>query len=113
MRLSDYPLVLMVSTFAGLLACVAIGVMLERRSVKLHQADYQRQLSKSRSEIAVLLSLLLGFSLSLVLSRFNVRHELLVQEANAIGRTSLRAELIPEPGASRARVLLREYADAR
>ena len=113
MRLSDYPLVLMVSTFVGLLACVASGVMLERRWAKLHQADYQEQLAKSRNEIAVLLSLLLGFSLSLVLSRFNVRHELLVEEADAIRTTSLRAELIPEPGASRARVLLRQYVDAR
>jgi hypothetical protein len=113
MRLSDYPLVLLVSTFVGLLACVASGVMLERRWAKLHEADYQKQLSKSRNEIAVLLSLLLGFSLSLVLSRFNVRHELLVEEADAIRTTSLRAELIPEPGASRARVLLRQYVDAR
>jgi hypothetical protein len=113
MRLSDYPLVLLVSTFLGLLACVASGVRLERRSAKFHQADYQKQLAKSRNEIAVLLSLLLGFSLGLVLSRYDVRHQLLVEEADAIRTTSLRAELLPEPGASKARVLLRQYTDAR
>jgi len=60
-----------------------------------------------------LLALLLGFTFSLALHRFDARRELVVQEANAIGTAWLRAELLEEPVRSQLLPLLRHYADAR
>jgi uncharacterized membrane protein len=63
--------------------------------------------------ILLLLSLMLGFSLSTVEERFAARKTLVIEEANAIGTTFLRADMLPEPHGPRARALLREYLDLR
>ena len=60
-----------------------------------------------------LLALLLGFTFSMALNRYDQRKELVVQEANAIGTTYLRAELLPEPERSAVAGLVRSYVDAR
>ena len=60
-----------------------------------------------------LLALLLGFTFSMSLNRFEQRKQLVVQEANAIGTTYLRSGLLPEPDRSVVAGLLRSYVDAR
>jgi hypothetical protein len=60
-----------------------------------------------------LLALLIGFTFSLALSRYEMRRDLVLQEANAIGTTHLRAQLAPEPFRSELRTLIRRYVDAR
>lgn len=60
-----------------------------------------------------LLALLLGFTFSMALSRFEQRKQLVLQEANAIGTTYLRAGLLPEPDRSAVASLLRSYVDVR
>jgi undecaprenyl pyrophosphate phosphatase UppP len=60
-----------------------------------------------------LLALLLGFTFSMSLSRFDLRKQLVVQEANGIGTTYLRAGLLPEPDRSAVAGLLRSYVEAR
>jgi len=60
-----------------------------------------------------LLGLLLGFSLSMAVSRWDQRHDLLVNEANAIGTNWLRAGLLEDPLRSDLRGALRQYKDAR
>jgi hypothetical protein len=59
-----------------------------------------------------LLALLLAFTFSLAASRYDTRRQLLLDEANAIGTTWLRAALLPE-GGSEIRSLLRQYVDVR
>ena len=60
-----------------------------------------------------LLALLLGFTFSLSLNRYETRRELVVQEANALSTVWLRAQLL-DP-ASRAKIsgLMRDYIDVR
>ena len=60
-----------------------------------------------------MLGLLLGFSLSMAVSRWDARHDVIVNEANAIGTIWLRAGLLEEPLRSDLRDALREYTDAR
>ncbi|HEY2154039.1 MAG TPA: hypothetical protein VGH33_00315 [Isosphaeraceae bacterium] len=60
-----------------------------------------------------LLAFLLAFTFGLAASRFDVRRGLVVEEANAIGTTYLRAALLPEPHRSAVSGLLREYVDVR
>jgi len=60
-----------------------------------------------------LLALLLGFTFSLAASRFDARRQAVLEEANAIGTTYLRARLLPEPERSQVLALLREYAELR
>ena len=60
-----------------------------------------------------LLALLLGFSFSLGLSRFDTRRTLVLEEANAIGSTANFALMLPEPAQGTILTLLRDYAGVR
>ena len=59
------------------------------------------------------LGLLLGFSLSMAISRFDARRAVIVDEANAIGTLWLRAGLLDASLRSELRGALRDYTDAR
>jgi hypothetical protein len=59
------------------------------------------------------LGLLLGFTFSLGLSRFDARRTVLVDEANATGTTYLRTDLLDARTASAMRGDLRLYLDER
>jgi hypothetical protein len=60
-----------------------------------------------------LLAFMLAFTFGLAAARFDARRQVLLDEANAIGTSYLRAAMLPEPHASDSRRLLREYVDAR
>jgi hypothetical protein len=60
-----------------------------------------------------LVAFLLAFTFGLAASRFDVRRDLAVDEANAIGTTYLRAAMLSEPHRTEVRSLLREYVDVR
>jgi hypothetical protein len=59
------------------------------------------------------LALLLGFSFALALGRFDARRSALVREANAIGTTYLRTQLLDAPTATAVRADLRVYVAHR
>jgi hypothetical protein len=65
------------------------------------------------ASILGLLALVLGFTFSMAASRFEDRRQVVLEEANAIGTTYLRARLLPEPEQTQLRNLLREYVDVR
>lgn len=58
-----------------------------------------------------LVGLLLAFGLSMAVGRYDARRSLVVQEANAIGTTYLRAQLLPEPQRTQSLQLLVAYTD--
>ena len=59
-----------------------------------------------------LLAFMLAFTFGMAASRFDTRKQLVLDEANAIGTTYLRAAMLPERG-DEIRTLLRSYVDAR
>src|SRR5258706_13642398 len=65
------------------------------------------------SAVLGLLALLLGFTFSLALNRYEARRDLVVQEANAIDTTWLRAQLLQPPDKAAMSDLLRAYLDSR
>ncbi len=60
-----------------------------------------------------LLALIVGFTFLMALTRFETRREAVLNEANAIGTTALRARLLPEPYRTESLKLLRQYAQIR
>jgi hypothetical protein len=74
----------------------------------------------ARSQVGVisgallgLLALLLGFTFAMAQSRYALRQELVVEEANDIGTTYLRSRMLPEPNKTEIASLLRSYVEAR
>lgn len=60
-----------------------------------------------------LLALMIGFTFSMALSRFEARRDGVVVEAAAIGTTALRARLLPAPHNRESVKLLRDYVQLR
>src|ERR1017187_6949952 len=58
-------------------------------------------------------ALLLAFSFQLAITRYDVRRETVVREANAIGTTILRAQLLDAPTRAQMLPLLRQYVASR
>ncbi len=99
--------------FAGMLLTIEIGLRVGR-------ARQERQTEASRGQITAVqasffgvLALLLGFTFSLSLSRFDSRSQALVDEANAIGTVYLRTDVLPAPYGDNAKALIRDYVDLR
>jgi hypothetical protein len=63
--------------------------------------------------ILALLAFMLAFTFSLAAARFDSRREAVLEEANSIGTSFRRAQLLPQPEQNEARRLLREYVDVR
>jgi hypothetical protein len=60
-----------------------------------------------------LLAFMMAFTFGLAANRFEARRQIVLEEANAIGTTYLRAGMLAEPMRTDARNLLREYVDVR
>lgn len=60
-----------------------------------------------------LLAFLVAFTFGAAASRFEERRQAVLAESNAINASYLRAQLLPDPMATNARNLLREYVDTR
>jgi hypothetical protein len=63
--------------------------------------------------VLALLGLLLGFTMSMAVARFEARKQLVLEEANAIGASHLRTRLLPDPERTRIANLLRDYVEVR
>src|SRR5579872_3645407 len=103
----------------GLVLGVVLGLVLElgRRIAARYRIpeviERKEQMGTIRDGLFILVSLLLGFTLTLAASRFAERRSLLVEEAVSIGTTYLRASTLPQPYRDHSRELLREYVDTR
>lgn len=63
--------------------------------------------------VFALLGLLIAFTFSEAFSRFDMRRQIMVNEANAIGTAYLRLDLLPSDAQPSIREKLRVYADSR
>jgi hypothetical protein len=113
MWLIDYPRLVFLALFLIFVIALEIGFRLAAIRKANEDPDLHEQAVGVRDGVVVLLSLLLGFTLAMALPRFDQRRELIVDEANAIGTTDLRAQLLPEPARTISLELLREYVGAR
>ncbi|HKX17742.1 MAG TPA: hypothetical protein VJT33_07015 [bacterium] len=93
--------------------CIAIGSWIRRRFALVPGTPEERALSVAHGAIFVLTGLILGFSFSYAAARYDARRALVVEEANAIGTTYLRASNLPGAAADQFRAILRDYAMAR
>jgi hypothetical protein len=60
-----------------------------------------------------LVAFMLAFTFGLAAARFDAKRQTVLEEANAIGTTYLRTQLLPEPQKSETAKLLRDYVDVR
>lgn len=98
----------------GFPIAAAVGRALGRRASRSQsERVINPQLGTLLAAMLGLLALLLGFSFSIVASRFHERQQLIVREANAIGTAFLRADLLEEPSRDQLRTALKTYTSQR
>lgn len=84
-----------------------------RRQRRANSEPTRAEILGIHAGILGLLSLLLGFTFAMALSRFEFRKEMVVLEANAIGTAALRAQFLPAVNDSTTRALFRDYVAIR
>ena len=99
--------------FALMLAATEAGFHLGRKSEGSTTDKTKSQVSAVAGGILGVLGLLLGFTMSMAVSRFEVRKQLVLDEANAIGTSCLRTDLLPAPQGAEIASLLRQYVNVR
>ena len=100
---------LLLASMAGF---IELGFRLGLRK-KNATADAKTHINAIQSSIIGILALVLGFTFSLALQRFDNRSEAVAAEANAIGTTYLRAQLLPAPLQPDVQAELKNYIDLR
>ena len=111
--LLDHPIALFVVVTVVLLLAHEIGYRLRAWAKHPEDKDWEKEVHQTRNQIAVLLSLLIGFAMSMAVSRFDERKQLVIDEANAIGTAYLRVGMQVEPMPTLAPAMFRDYVDAR
>jgi hypothetical protein len=91
---------------AATAAGFAIGYYLRE-----HEAKVREPFGVLQGALLGIVGLILAFGLTLAVGRYEDRRAATVTEANAIGTTYLRAQLLAEPVRSRSLELLRRYTD--
>jgi hypothetical protein len=99
--------------FLLLLLATEVGFHLGRRAGARICEKTQSEISIIQGSVLGVLGLLLAFTISMAVSRFELRKQLVLDEANAIGTSYLRTQLIPEPDRSYIADRLREYVGQR
>jgi hypothetical protein len=101
---------------------ISLAVVLLSVEFGWRLGSYQHQSSKEEDTSPItkvvepimgLLALLLAFTFSMSASRFESRKQAVIQEANAIGTTYLRTNLLAEQSRTESRRLLSEYLALR
>jgi hypothetical protein len=110
--LVDHPAVFFFATFSLLVVLARIGVLARIRGHKLTSAD-RAEFDLVRNAMFTLLGLMVGFAISMAVSRYDLRVFDEEAEANAIGTEYLRLDLLPPDTTAAARALLRTYLDER
>jgi hypothetical protein len=98
---------------AVLLSLSEVGYRIGLRLFATKDEARRSQIGGVQGAVLGLLALLLGFTFSMAVNRFELRRDLVLQEANAIGTTWLRAGLLPESHRAPVKELLRRFVAMR
>jgi hypothetical protein len=111
-RVMDHPLLLFVLSFLALWLAARFGASLLRRWVRL-EPGVRKDFATILATTLTLNGLLIGFTFSMAIGRYEQRKTYEEAEANAIGTEYLRADLLAAADAARVRSLLQAYLQQR
>jgi len=97
----------------GICALIEVGRRIGMRHLADEGEDATKGFNAIEGAVFALLGLILAFSFSGALTRFDARRQLVITEVNSIGTAWLRIDLLPEDVQPQMRTLFRRYLDAR
>lgn len=108
---NQWSVLIIVSVLLLLLA--EIGYRIGRASRRRNSEVAEGHGGAIQGAVLGLLGLLLGFTFAMAVGRYDARRTLVIEEANSIGTTWLRADFLPSVQASEVKSLLRRYTELR
>jgi hypothetical protein len=111
-RLVDHPLLVFVISFFSLWLSAWIGASFFRWRRKQEETP-REDIGVILAATLTLLGLIIGFTFSMAVNRYDQRKNYEEAEANAISTEYVRADLLPAADAERVRELLKDYLDQR
>lgn len=106
----DYPLLLFVVALVALNLSTRLGALAKGAQLTQHTRE---DLGVILTATLALLGLIIGFTFSMAVGRYDQRKNFEEAEANAIGTEYVRFDLLPSADAAKGRALLSEYLDQR
>lgn len=106
-------LAIAVALFLAIIVFNEIGFQMGRFVQKRTDNEVKSLTGSIQASILGLLALLLGFTFSMSMQRFDSRSMALIEEANAIGTAVLRVELLPDQYKGPANGLFKDYIGLR
>jgi hypothetical protein len=106
------PFFIFAVSFVAMWLAGRIGARLRKKRLNL-ESDLRQDLDLVVTANLTLLALIIGFSFSMAISRYDQRKSYEEAEANAIGTEYLRAGLLPGSDTAKVRLLLKDYLDQR
>ncbi|HEO0718067.1 TPA: hypothetical protein U5E38_002649 [Yersinia enterocolitica] len=111
-NITDYPIILFLLSFAVLSGSAHVGQAFFRRGRDLED-NVRENFNVIQGATLTLLGLIIGFSFSMAINRYDLRKNYEEAEANAIGTEYLRADFLPTSSANATKALLANYLDQR
>jgi hypothetical protein len=110
--IEDFPVLVLALSLVGMWLSARIGgfICKKQRTV---EDEGGKDFDVIISAILTLLALIIGFSFSMAVNRYDQRKNYEEVEANAIGTEYVRADLLPAANATRVRGLLKNYLEQR
>lgn len=99
-------------TFVIVLLAFEGGVLLGKKHRFVYEGEDRSPIGSIVAATLGLLAFLLAFTFGIAASKFDERRGLIINEANAIGTTYLRAGYLADPYQTQMRNLLKEYVSA-
>ncbi len=110
----DYPLMMLLPiAFVGMAAAAWLGALFRMRREEASVEAMRDDFGVILTATLTLLGLIIGFTFSMALGRYDQRKNYEEEEANAIGTEYLRADFLPPQAASAVRGMLRDYTALR
>ena len=108
----DSPFVVFAIVLIAQMIAAYFGDFLRKRAHSFKQGE-RHDFNTVQAATLTLLALIIGFTFSMAVSRYDQRKALEEAEANAIGTEYLRADLLTADGGVHVRDVLRKYLDLR
>ena len=107
-----FSVLVLALSLVALWLSVRIGVLFRKRR-RGREENEREDFGIIMAAILTLLGLIIGFSFSMAITRYDQRKVLEEAEANAIATEYVRVDFLPAPDAAKVRALLKSYLDQR
>jgi len=106
-------LLITIGMLVAMMVFLEVGRRIGMRRIARNPEGIREGVGTLEGAVFALLGLLIAFTFSGAMSRFDDRRQLIVEESNDIGTAYLRVDLLPNASQPAVRELFRQYLDSR